>query len=62
MWIIGDDYAINTDHISWLGQDDNKAGAVVGVYADGKETVIAPYWSFEKIAQALKNNDNFVEV
>lgn len=62
MWIISKDYAINTDHLSWVGQDSTKSGAVVGVRADGSETVIAPSWDYEKIAQALKNNDNFVEV
>ena len=61
MWIISNDSAINTDHISWLGKDESKSGAVVGIL-DGNETVIAPSWDFDKIAQALKNNDNFVEV
>ena len=61
MWIITNDGATNTDHLTdiVLGHEPTR---VVGVRPDESEFTLAPAKDFDKIMQALKNGDNSVYV
>ena len=59
MWIINRGSATNTDQLSWMGIHNRM---VYGSFPDGTESIIAMERDFEKIIQAIKNNDKYVEV
>ena len=59
MWIISKESATNTDHLAWLGKCN---GAVVGAFADGTETNITLARDYDKIMQAIKDGEDYVEV